>query len=274
MFPRLPDRTASIVYIALVLAVALGTANIAEGLLLAVSPLLTVLVMMLVVTREGYRRAGWRPLGMTRLGLRYWPYTLLATAGVSALAIVGVVLAGAGSLTAPSGDWLRSSLLLCITGPILAFAEEIGWRGYLQPRLEFLGERWAMFVVGVVWICWHLPYILLTPNYHAEGQRALVLILFGSTVVAFSFLFGYLRIRSGSVWPAVLAHFAHNASFAVLATYAITTDRPVVVNEYLAGDTGLFVLVGTAAFAIALARRGATVGGDPVELSPQTPGRG
>jgi len=274
VFPRLPDRTASIVYIVLVLVIALGTANIAEGLLLAFSPLLVVLVMMLVVTREGYRRDGWRPLGMTRLGLRYWPFALLATAGVSALAIVGVALAGAGSLTVPSGDWLQSSLILCITGPILAFAEEIGWRGYLQPRLEFLGERRAMLVVAVVWICWHLPYILLTPYYHAEGQRALVLILFGAAVVAFSFLFGYLRIRSGSVWPAVLAHFAHNASFAVLATYVITTDHPVVVNEYLAGDTGLFVLVGTAACAIALARRGATVNGDPAERSTLTSGRG
>ncbi len=255
MFPRLTDRTASIVYIVLVLALALVTANIAEGLVLAFSPLLVVLIMLLVVTRDGYSRSGWGRLGMGKLGLRYWPFTLLATAGVSALAIVGVAATGVGSLTAPTGDWLSSSLALCVTGPILAFAEEIGWRGYLQPRLEFLGERLAMLMVGIVWIGWHLPYILLTPYYHADGQRGLVLALFAGTVIAFSFLFGYLRVRSGSVWPAVLAHFAHNATFAVLATYAITTADPVAVNEYLAGDTGLFVLLGTAAFAVILARR-------------------
>jgi len=69
--------------------------------------------------------------------------------------------------------------------------------------------------------------------------------------MAFSFLIGYLRIMSASVWPAVLAHFAHNATFAAL-TIPVATERPVVVNEYLSGDSGLFVLLGTAACAVLL----------------------
>ncbi|MFC9660044.1 CPBP family intramembrane glutamic endopeptidase [Nocardia sp. NPDC127606] len=259
MFERLSDRTSSIVFTVLVLGISLCTANIAEGLVLAISPLLTVLVMLLVITREGYTREGWRRLGMSKAGTRFWPLALITTAGVSALAFAGAVVVGAADFTAPSGDWLQATLVLGITGPILAFAEELGWRGYLQPRLAFLGQRWAMLVVGVIWIGWHLPYILLTPYYHAEGERPLVLVLFGGSVIAFSFVFGYLRVLSRSVWPAVLAHFAHNATFAILATYAITTDRPVLVNEYLAGDTGLFVLLGTAVCAVAIAVRTATL---------------
>lgn len=251
MLATLSDRTASIVFVLLALGVSLGTANVAGGLILALSPLLVVLVMLLVVTREGYARDGWRRLGLGRLGLRYWPLTIATTAGVSLLATAGVVAFGFARFAAPREPWLADVLALCVAGPILAFAEEIGWRGYLQPRLAFLGERAAMLTVGVVWICWHLPYILLTPNYHADGNRVLVLTLFSGSVIAFSFLIGYLRTMSASVWPAVLAHFAHNATFAAL-TIPIATDRPVVVDEYLSGDSGLFVFLGTAACAVAI----------------------
>lgn len=252
MFERLSDRSASVVFILLTLLVSLGTADVAEGLVLAVSPLLVVLVMLLVVTREGYSRAGWRPLGMSALGLRTWPLAVATTVGVNLLAITGVVALGVAQFSVPGDGWWQDLIVLSITGPILAFAEEIGWRGYLQPRLAFLGQSLAMLTVGVVWMAWHLPYILLTPYYHAEGNRTVVLVLFGLSIVAFSFLFGYLRIRSGSVWPVVLAHFAHNMTFALLATYVISTERPVVVNEYLAGDTGLFVAMGTGVCALGL----------------------
>jgi len=251
VFVTLSDRTASIVFVVLVLGVSLGTANLAGGLILALSPLLVVLVMLLLVTREGHSRYGWRRLGMGRLGLRYWPLTIASTAGVCLLATVGVVAFGFARFAAPRGPWLADVLALCVAGPILAFAEEIGWRGYLQPRLAFLGERAAMLIVGFVWIGWHLPYILFTPFYHHDGNRVVVLALFGGSVMAFSFLIGYLRIMSASVWPAVLAHFAHNATFAAL-TIPVATERPVVVNEYLSGDSGLFVLLGTAACAVLL----------------------
>jgi uncharacterized protein len=255
VFERLSDRTASIIFILLTLAISLGTPNIAGGIILAFSPLLVTLAMLLVVTKEGCSRDGWGRLGMGRLGLRIWPLTVAVTAGVCLLATAGAVAFGFARFTAPQGDWAQSVLVLCVTGPILAFAEEIGWRGYLQPRLAFLGERRAMLAVGVVWIAWHLPYILLTPYYHSDGDRALVLPLFGASVIAFSFLIGYLRVISGSVWPTVLAHFAHNATFAWLLEHAISTKHPVIVGEYLAGDSGLLVFIGTAACALVIGIR-------------------
>lgn len=249
MFASLSDRTASAVFIALTLALSFTT-DLAGGFVLASSPLLVAMLMVLVVTREGYRRAGWRRLGVTRLGLRYWPLTLITTAGISVLATSAVVVLGFARFSAPAGSWWTDALALLIAGPIIACGEEIGWRGYLQPRLTVLGERTAMLLIAAVWIAWHLPYILLTPHYHHEGNRVAVLGLFSASVIAFSFLIGYLRIMSGSVWPAVLAHWAHNSTFAWLQNHALTTRQPVVVNEYLAGDTGLFVLIGTAACAV------------------------
>lgn len=269
MFRTLSDRASGLMFVVVVLAVSLCTTRIAGGLVLAISPLLVTLLMMLVVTRDGWSRDGWRRLGLGRLGLRSWPAALAATAGVSVLAAALVVVTGAARFGTPHGSWLTDLLLLCLTGPVLAFAEEIGWRGYLQPRLR------SSLVIGVVWIAWHLPYILLTPYYHAEGNRILVLGLFTGSVLAFSVLFGALRERTGSVWPAVLAHFAHNAAFAWLATHVLRTGDPTVVNEYLAGDTGLLVLLGTAVAALLIGRatargsRPAPGPADPASAAPR-----
>jgi Type II CAAX prenyl endopeptidase Rce1-like len=90
-----------------------------------------------------------------------------------------------------------------------------------------------------------MPLIFLTPLYQAEGNRWLVLPLFVGTIVALSFFVGYLRIRTGSLWPAVIAHSVHNAAWFTLAAFTATSS-PVVVNEYLAGDSGILILVGTA----------------------------
>ena len=253
MFPSLSHAAKAWIFIAGVLAIAWTTAGIAGGLVLAVSPLLMTMLMMFVITRDGYSRAGWRQIGFLRMGFRWWPLTLLVTAGVSALSFAIAVGMGAASLDGLAPTAGPDLLSLCISGPILAFAEEVGWRGYLQSHLrEKVGRAWSWTIVGAVWVVWHLSYILLTPFYHADGDRALVLTLFTASVFAFSVLFGFLRDASGSMWVAVLAHFAHNAAFAWIGADVITANDPIVVNEYIAGDTGAVVLLGTAVSAAVL----------------------
>jgi hypothetical protein len=41
-----------------------------------------VLLMLLVITPDGYHRAGWAELGLHRAGWRYWPLALLAPSAV------------------------------------------------------------------------------------------------------------------------------------------------------------------------------------------------
>src|SRR5687767_15405804 len=41
-----------------------------------------VLLMLLVITPDGYHRAGWAQLGLHRGGWRYWPLALLAPTAV------------------------------------------------------------------------------------------------------------------------------------------------------------------------------------------------
>jgi membrane protease YdiL (CAAX protease family) len=68
--------------------------------------------------------------------------------------------------------------------------------------------------------------------------------LFYGTIVAASFFYGYLRIYTGSVWPASIAHSVHNAAWSVLGAFTLITASPVLVNVYLVGDFGLLILIG------------------------------
>ncbi|MFC9872967.1 CPBP family intramembrane glutamic endopeptidase [Nocardia salmonicida] len=255
MTDGLSDGRLAAIFIAAVLVTSLATANVADGLVLALSPLLVTLVMMLLVTREGWSRRGWERVGILRAGRSWWVVAVGSSMLVSLAATVAVVVLGYASFIEPDSEFVSAAVVMAITGPILAFTEEIGWRGYLQPRVRRWGVSASMLIVGVVWAAWHLPYILLTPYYHSEGNRVITLLLFTASAVAFSFLFGYLRIASASMWPAVLAHWAHNWTFALLTGYLVQTQHPVVVTEYLSGDTGLFVLIGTIIAALIVRRR-------------------
>lgn len=37
------------------------------------------------------------------------------------------------------------------------FGEEFLWRGYIQPRQEYLNKKYTWLVHGVLWAFWHLP---------------------------------------------------------------------------------------------------------------------
>ncbi len=92
--------------------------------------------------------------------------------------------------------------------------EEIGWRGYLLPRLTALGERRALLLSGLVHGLFHLPVVLLPSLYLPAGNRAIIIPMFLTTVAAAGVLMGWLRLRTDSVWPAVLAHPTHNVAIA------------------------------------------------------------
>jgi membrane protease YdiL (CAAX protease family) len=142
--------------------------------------------------------------------------------------------------------------------PVVWFvlAEEVGMRGYLQPRLMSLGRRPTLLMVGLVFATWHMPLIFLAPasiNF-PTGNPLLFFPLFYRTFVAASFFFGYMRIYAGSIWPASIAHSVHNAAWNVLGAFTLTAASPVLVNVYLVGDFGLLILIGTALGAIWVGR--------------------
>ena len=271
MFTKLTDTNKAAIFSVLVLCLAVGAALLIRFLgissdpvifsIWSCTPTVATLIMLLVVTRDGYSREGWKSLGLHRLGLNVWwiafGVTLLITVAASAvvwatpLASFGV---SEGGLIDPI---LRFFIFFGASVVWFSLIEEIGMRGYLQPRLMSLGRAPALSLVGLVFATWHMPLIFLAPAAadFPTGNLLLFFPLFYGTFVAASFFFGYLRIYTGSTWPASIAHAVHNAAWGVLGAVTIITAAPVLVDVYLVGDFGLLILIGTAIGAIWFGRR-------------------
>ncbi|MFC7342862.1 CPBP family intramembrane glutamic endopeptidase [Saccharopolyspora griseoalba] len=158
----------------------------------------------------------------------------------------------------PTPDAGTLALIQLVAGPLIAplinavpaFGEEWGWRGWLLPRLTELGVWPALLLSGLIWGAWHAPLTLLGYNYPSLGAWAAA--MFVGFCALFGVLLGWLRLRSGSVWPATIAHGALNATAGAIFLLGDATAPP---NPAIAGITGLVgwaLLVVVAATALRL----------------------
>jgi hypothetical protein len=69
-------------------------------------------------------------------------------------------------------------------------------------------------------------------------------LFFVSVMVIEGFFIGYLRLAIGSVWPASIAHSAHNVFWKMFA--GLTVAFGPLVAEYLLGESGILTLAGYA----------------------------
>jgi CAAX protease family protein len=212
-----------------------------------------VLLMMLVVTRDGRHRAGWAGLALHRAGWRYWPLAVLAPAGVLGASYGGATLAGVVSWHL-TPDVPVNLVVGIVVSSAVAVLEEVGWRGYLLPKLAAGSGGAAPALVGFLHGVWHLPLMLLTTAYNPIGNRLITVPIFLALLTGAGVLFGYLRTASGSTWPAVVMHGTWNAIWTTLAGAAVI--KQPMTAAYVTGETGVFTLVAVAIVAAVLARRG------------------
>src|SRR5687767_5815995 len=175
MFTKLTDARKGAIFAVLVLCLAVGAALLIRVLspssdlvmwtIWSITPAVAALIMLLVVTRDGYTKEGWKSLGLHRLGLNVWwiafGVTLLITVAASAV----VWATPLASFVLPEGGIIDPilSFFLTFAMAVLFFglSEEIGMRGYLQPHLMALGRTRALFLVGLVFATWHMPLIFI-----------------------------------------------------------------------------------------------------------------
>ena len=256
MFTKLTDTRKAVIFSTLVLMLSVGAAltirvldlapTMGMWVLWSITPTVAALVMLLVITREGYSRESWKVLGLHRLGLSVWWIAFGGTLLITVAASAAVWTTPLASFVVPEGgvgnaavNFLIQVVILALT---FALAEEIGIRGYLLPKLLPLGRRRALAISGLVWATWHIPLIVMTTIFPV-GNKSISIPLFYAAIVAASFFYGYLRIYTESVWPASIAHAVHNAAWGALGAFTATSS-PVLVNKYLAGDFGLLIVAG------------------------------
>jgi len=128
----------------------------------------------------------------------------------------------AGTPVPPVGVIVAAQLaaipLAALFNSLFAFGEELGWRGWLVPALRPLGTWPALVLSGVIWGVWHAPVILLGYNFGRTDLSGVLFMIGGC--IAWGVLLGWLRLRSASVWPAVIAHGSLNASGGMIVIFA------------------------------------------------------
>ena len=211
-----------------------------------------VLLMLLVITPDGYHRAGWVQLGLHRAGFRYWPLALLGPAAVLVASYGAATLLGGVTWRFEPDTVINLAINIVIIS-FFAFFEEIGWRGYMLPKLQTSYPRLAPALVGFLHGVWHLPLMLLTTAYNPAGNRLIVVPLFLAILTVAGILYGYLRNESGSLWPVVIAHGTFNAVLGVLAGAAVVANPTTAA--YITGETGVFTLIALIIVAWILTRR-------------------
>jgi uncharacterized protein len=156
-------------------------------------------------------------------GLGKWPTAATVGIGIPLLAIIGLT----GSLAA-------------------ALGEEIGWRGFLLPRLVGrFGWFFGCLVSGMIWAVWHYPGLLFA-DYNAGTNKVYALSCFTLMVIGNAFLMGWLRLKSGSLWPCAMLHASHNLLIQAIFD-GITA--PVGRALYITTEFGAGLVVTTAAVA-------------------------
>lgn len=130
-------------------------------------------------------------------------------------------------------------LLLATMGVLMsclsALGEEIGWRGLLVPELARLTSfRNTTLISGAIWAAYHYPLILFS-NYNSGAPKWFVMLCFTWMVLMLSVVFNWLRLKSGSVWTAVILHGSHNL-FIQQVFDTLTNDQGP--TEYLTTEFG------------------------------------
>jgi membrane protease YdiL (CAAX protease family) len=254
VFPHLSDTARAVTFYLLALgmcaALALTLPNGETAAVLAMlTPALSVLIMQLVVTRDGWRRSSWSSLGLGRLGARVWPVAVLLPFALLLISESVVRLTGLTSWHLLSGP---DSLIVLTDLPFLlvfVLFEEIGWRGYLGPLLAADGRRAPHLRTGLLHGIWHLPIVFLaTDGYLTDGNRWIIVPVFLAVLTCAGQFYGWLREATGSVYPAVLAHATFNMGLGIAVYSTATTDPDAVAM--LGREAGIVTLVLIAATAL------------------------
>ena len=101
---------------------------------------------------------------------------------------------------------LPLALLVISVGPLV---EELLFRGVMLSAVaRYVGNSWAIVLTAVLFACVHLPDLAFL--WYALPNLALL-----------GLVLGWLRVQSGSIWPAVLTHGINNL-MAVVSWFVVS----------------------------------------------------
>lgn len=148
-----------------------------------------------------------------------------------------------GSLPEGSAPMLLVGIVTSLIG---AAGEEIGWQGFLMPRLkEVFNVKAAILITGLIWALWHFP-LMIAGLYQSGAPLWYSLVMFTIEVVGMTTVMAFLRFKSGSVLPAIILHAVHNYVDQLICAPLTKADN----SSYFVGETGFITVVAVVIFAV------------------------
>src|SRR5678815_2364859 len=160
-----------------------------------------------LIYQHNVRGEGWG-LGQPRwLALAYVMPIIYATIVYGLVWLSGLGGVDLSRFKTPVVTFLLAGTLQSI---VSATGEELGWRGFLVPTLaRSKSFKVVALVSGATWAGWHFP-LIIGADYNGGTPPWYSVLCFAVMVIAMGFPFAWLRLRSGSVWPAAILHASHN----------------------------------------------------------------
>jgi membrane protease YdiL (CAAX protease family) len=172
------------------------------------SPLLIAFLL------RGFGGDGWKDLGIKPnfKGNLLW-YLISMLVYPTVILIIIVIGRAFGIITFPELSeealalLIQGSVTMLIMQSIKNIFEEFAFRGYLAPKMYTLKMNTFVShgIVGLIWGVWHLPYIRYITPYTMESLVTLTPRLVLGAIAA-SMVYGEIRLKTDSVWPAWLMH--------------------------------------------------------------------
>lgn len=120
--------------------------------------------------------------------------------------------------------------------------EEIGWRGFMMPRLEKkMGIGPAILVGGIIWGVWHYPINYYGHNFGIGywGEPWLGFLIFTIFTISMNALLTLAVKKTNSVWSAAFMHAVNNGALAISSVFTNTSE----LTGFWAESTVQFVVM-------------------------------
>jgi membrane protease YdiL (CAAX protease family) len=146
---------------------------------------------------------------LTKLPLKGVPIVLVLTFGF--LAAVYAIHQFTGHPIRLQVNYSFLAMQFVVWG-ILAYGEELGWRGFALPTLA---NRYSLFkaalILGLIWCVWHYPKILGSPYIKDWTQVGQAMVMFSIQILAGNFILCWLYFKfNNTVWITTLYHTLWN----------------------------------------------------------------
>lgn len=139
-------------------------------------------------------------------------------------------------------DWFTIIIFIPLFLITAAMGEELGWRGFMLPRLlKHFNALKSSIIIGVIWAIFHIP-LFLVPD---TGFNEIPFWVFTVSTLSLSVIYNWLVINTnGSMLIVTLTHFFGNFSL----SFFTRLELPAAKLYYAYAGINMLIAIGILIF--------------------------